>query len=238
MELVRSYAHICKHYLKLKRKPWKEFVQYYSSIEDKFSLPKEGIVIDVGAGNGRNLLIFKETMWETVALDLSLELLKGINNSQQLGCSNIINADIISLPFRTSISSLVLCIAVIHHLKSKDEVIEALNNIAMILKDEGYLILSCLRRWKRDTIYVMFRDLILFPLLKLKDFSWRHGDYYLPWHNREGKIVTKRYYHLFTRRELITILKKTQFEICDLTIMGGKKGRDNFFLLLKKNRRT
>lgn len=66
------------------------------------------------------------------------------------------------------------------------------------------------------------------------NFNWRHGDLYLPWYDENRNIIARRYYHLFTKRELIVAIKKANFRIIDIEICGGKSGKDNFFVLLKK----
>lgn len=238
VELIRSYETISKEYIRLKKRPWKEFVNYLEKIKNSFPLPKRGLVVDIGAGNARNLQCFlrdTEQYWEGVAVDISLELLGGITGGSNF-YPHRINGDMVYLPIRDETAEMVICIASIHHLKTHEELEISLKDMERILKKEGYIILSCWRRWKADTRKEMIRDLILFPFKKIINREWRHGDYYLPWHDKEGRIIARRYYHLFTKSELKRAIQKTGLKICDIDVRGGKNGRDNFFVLMKKEK--
>jgi hypothetical protein len=76
-------------------------------------------------------------------------------------------------------------------------------------------------------------DLLAYPLRKIRDRTWRHGDIYLSWFGDNREVVAKRYYHLFTRRELTKLVRKSGFEIVNLVRLGGVEGTDNYFMLLK-----
>ena len=234
-ELVEAYNKIALKYTALKRKPWKDLQKYMLQISHKFSLPTSGIMLDVGTGNCRNLLLFEKQQWEHIGSDLSFELL---SNSITLKKNRLylINNDMRDFFLRGNCIDFALCIATLHHLRSKNEVLEVLLNIQIALKKDEYLLLSCWRRWKKGTIKRMFKDLIFYPFKKIKDKSWRHGDIYLPWFDKNRKIIAQRYYHLFTRRELLAIVQKTGFEIVNFSKLGGEKGDDNIFLLLKNKK--
>ncbi|MHA2254514.1 MAG: methyltransferase domain-containing protein [Candidatus Heimdallarchaeaceae archaeon] len=148
---------------------------------------------------------------------------------------HILNNDMRRIPIRKNTADLILCIATAHHLENKVETIEALRNISIILKPKGYIILSFWRRWKPDTLKKMIFDMIAFPIKKIYNNNWRHGDIFLPWYNKDKQVVARRYYHLFTRRELLGILDACNLRICDFSPSGGKSGKDNFFVLLQKN---
>jgi len=231
--LMEEYRKISSRYSVLKKKPWKDFQSYISYLKTKFQLPSSGILIDIGSGNGRNLELFKDQDLQMVASDLSLELLQTMIPlpSHKI---YIANNDMRFLPIKHNSADFVICIATIHHLENEKEVIKALEEIASILKQNGLIILSCWRRWKPDTIHKMLLDLVRLPYKKLVQKSWRHGDIFLPWLNEKREIIAKRYYHLFTKKELIRVINKSNLKISDFSISGGKGGKDNFFVLLKK----
>ena len=233
IELIDAYNRISQRYSSLKKKPWRDFHTYLSDIRVRFLLPSSGKVMDIGTGNGRNLLLFEEQDWEYFASDILFNLLK---NLVQLSPNktNILNNDMKKLPLREKAVDLALCIATIHHSRSTDEAVLILRNIQHVIRNDGYLILSSWRRWKKDSFIRMLKDMLIFPINKMKNRGWRHGDIYLPWFTDEKKIIAKRYYHLFTKRELIRIVRKTNFKVLDITLLGGKGGKDNIFLLLEK----
>ena len=80
----------------------------------------------------------------------------------------------------------------------------------------------------------MLIDLLLFPFKKILNFKWQHGDILLPWYDEKKKVIAKRYYHLFTKREIMKILKKSDLSICDFSCRGGQSKSDNFFVLLRR----
>ena len=231
-ELIDAYRKISSKYSALKKKPWKDFRIYLESTKKKHLLPSEGILLDVGSGNARNLLLFKDQSWQHIATDISFELLK---SSVDLG-SNIlftINSDAKSIPLRKNSIDFSLCIATIHHFRNEKEVLYVLKNISEILKEESFLIISCWRKWKKGTRKKMLTDLLLFCFRRKKNKQWRHGDVYLPWYNEEQELIAERFYHLFSKKELKRIIVLTDYEIIDFTKLGGMSGKDNFFLLLK-----
>ena len=232
-ELMKAYSEISLKYSKLKTKPWKDFQSYLSSLEDKFVLPKSGIILDIGSGNGRNLILFQEKNYNLIASDLSFSLLSSLV-SLPAQKTQIVNNDMRILPLKKKIADFVLLIASIHHLRRKKDMLRVLNEITFVLKNEGYLILSCWRRWKQSTRKNMLIDLLLFPFKKILNFKWQHGDILLPWYDEKKKVIAKRYYHLFTKRELMMILKKSDLSICDFSCRGGQSKSDNFFVLLRR----
>lgn len=233
-ELIKAYKKISTKYVRVKRKPWKDFHTYMNKISKLYSLPSSGVLVDIGAGNSRNLLYFDSSSMHFIASDISFELLQA-SVDIQTGKHFTINNDMKSLSLRRNFANLVLSIATIHHLRKKEEAVLCLQLQSTLLKEDGYLILSCWRRWKPDTRKKLISDFITYPIRKLKNKYWRHGDIYLPWRDENKNILARRYYHLFTKRELVSIIKKTDLNIIDFSICGGKGGKDNFFVLLKKD---
>ena len=233
-KLIEAYRKISPKYARVKRKPWKDFQMYMNKISKLYSLPSSGILVDIGAGNSRNLIHFDSSSLQFIATDISLELLQA-SVDIQTGNHFTINNDMKTLSLRSNFADLVLSIATIHHLRVKEETVSCLQLLSTLLKEDGCLILSCWRRWKPDTRKKLIGDLITYPIMKLKNKCWRHGDIYLPWRDENKKIIARRFYHLFTKRELISVIEKTDLNIIDLSICGGKGGKDNFFVLLKKD---
>jgi len=231
--LVQAYEKISNRYKRVKKRPWRDLEEYIEKIVNIVSLPKEGYLCDIGGGNGRNLQLFQEENWYMVLVDLSLELLKGVVDLPQKKRA-LLNSDMCSLPLRSECSDLVLYIATLHHLHSYESTRTAFTEMKRIMKKGSYGIISVWRRWKKDTAKFMIRDLILFPIKKLKRKGWRHGDFFLPWKNEKGEVIAKRYYHLFTKREVKKLINKVGLKIVDITVLGGKGGADNIFVLMQR----
>jgi len=232
--LMEEYSKITPKYIQVKSRPWRDFQNYLLHIGKHHSLPTEGILVDIGTGNGRNLELFTDQEWQFLASDLSLDLLRNIIDLP-VHKLHTLNNDMRYIPIRREAANLALCIASAHHLRSNKEIINLLESVSIILNSGGYFILSFWRRWKPDTRKKMLLDLIMFPVKKIFRTNWRHGDIYLPWFTEDKKVIAKRYYHLFTRKELIKILKTSNLEILDISLLGGRSRKDNFFVLLKKS---
>jgi len=231
-ELIEAYRKISPRYSNLKKKPWKDFQEHLESIRKRFSLPKTGILLDVGSGNARNLLLFESQNWQHIASDISFELLKS-SITLDNNIIYLLNNDANSIPLKDNSVDLALCIATIHHFRDEEEVLHALRNISKILKKDNLLIVSCWKKWKKGTRKQMIADLILYLIKKKKNRLWRHGDIYLPWYNDKKELIAERYYHLFSKRELMKIIDVTNYSIIDFLEFGGRGGDDNFFLLLQ-----
>ena len=176
-ELVEAYRKISPKYTSLKKKPWKDFQDYIVLVKQNFSLPTSGILLDIGTGNCRNLLLFEEQKWEHIASDISFELLKNAISTEK----NIIyplNNDMKAFPLKENFADFAICIATLHHLRNSKEVVKVLRDVSAILKKNTYLIVSCWRRWKKGSRREMLKDLLIYPYNKLKNRLWRHGDIY------------------------------------------------------------
>ena len=234
-ELMEAYNKIAPKYGLVKTKPWKDFKSYFTEISEKFEVSMGGIVLDVGSGNGRNLVSLKKDNWEFIASDLSQILLKNLVELPKEK-THIINNDVLLTPLKDNSIDLILCIAVLHHLPSREEVEKAIEEMYSILKDEGMVIVSCWRKWKKDTRKQMIKDLFLAGIRKLNNKDWRHGDISLPWYNNKKEIIAERYYHLFSKKEMLKSVKRSEFTVLDFRIHGGNNNEDNFFLLLQKEK--
>jgi len=232
--LMSAYSTISEYYTRTKRKPWKDFKEYLHKIFNLIDLSRIQLICDIGGGNGRNLILFQEFKKQFILCDLSFKLLEKSVLSPN-SANHLVNLEMTSLPFREKSYDLVLLIAAVHHLDNRVDVISTFTEIKKILDENGFFILSVWYKWKKDTRLKMIFDLAVFPIKKLFNANWRFGDYYLPWKNSEGKVIAKRYYHLFSRRELIKLIKKAGFKIVDISILGGKSGSDNIFVLLQKH---
>ncbi|MEO2117008.1 MAG: class I SAM-dependent methyltransferase [Methanocaldococcus sp.] len=95
----------------------------------KFENKEDFLVLDCGCGFGAFYNLTKN--FNTIYLDISLNLLKKFKLKERKICANILY-----LPFKDNTFDLVLCINVLEHVNY----INALNEIKRVLKNNGHLI--------------------------------------------------------------------------------------------------
>ncbi len=218
-ELIDNYQQIAEDYLLKKRLPWVDFEKYLTQIK----WHPNGILIDVGTGNGRNLnLISKASL--LVGIDISYKLLQGFIGPVQ---TQRIRGSLPNLPIRTNCTDNILVIAVIHHLNSENLRLKAMLNIYNISLINSRIIFSVWRKWRNE----LRNELI--AAIRKKERIQPLIDVNRPWHDSNGNILGTRFYHYFTRKELIYLLNKSNFKIINLEILGGRNNDANFFVFTK-----
>jgi len=168
---------------------------------------ENGIILDNGCGNCRNLKVF--TRGTMVAGDFSRRMLKQcIKNTlgKEVYC---VQYELTHLPFRSGVFNTVMCISAIHHLKEK-EVESALIEMGRVLRDRGWMLISC---WSKK----MVRDKRF--QRKAKNTG---GDYFLvSWGPH------RRFYFLMDAETLRSMCLKTGFK--DAIIL--EYGMNNYSLV-------
>jgi SAM-dependent methyltransferase len=218
-ELKDSYGVLSQDYLRKKSKGWIDFIKFFEEIKWK----NRDIVIDVGAGNARNLEIVSAN--HKIAFDLSYELLDGINGE---GDIQRVAGSLPTLPFRKKVTDSVLMIAVLHHLSNHHLRQETMKSVSQILTRDGEIIFSVWRKWRSGVKEKIFEA------IRNKQDPVDLYNVQLPWHDSHGKVIATRFYHYFIYQELILLMGKSNLLITRRNIMGGRRGDANFFLHLKK----
>ncbi len=243
------YNNFAKDFDLKRRKPWKPFVEFYEIIENKMII--SGTILDAGCGNARNIPIIGRNQKDIriIGIDNSIELLKIIRNQKNKWIKNrknhlktnkieLILSDLNYLPFQEKTLDYIFAIASIHHLISKKNHSKFIKNIFNLMKENGSLILSIWRKWQKR-----FRNYFIKDWFKRK-FSSKYkkiqidkglhtfGDIVIPWKKSNGKEYYLRYYHLFSKKEALNIIKP--LKIRKFSKLGGPGKKDNFFIWTQK----
>jgi len=188
-------------------------------------------VLDLGCGNGRLFGAIKEKGGDYHGIDNSeklIELAKK-NNPQ----AEFQTADALNIPFGDNYFDKVFAIAVLHHIPSLKLRLDFLKEIKRVLKQNGVLILTV---WKLSPKKQVWRVLLENAFLKIigkskLDFK----DIFYPWKDFQGKVLTQRYVHLFSSKELNDLAKRAGFTIKDFGETERGKDKDtNLFLIASK----
>ncbi|MBA3047903.1 class I SAM-dependent methyltransferase [Patescibacteria group bacterium] len=217
----RNYEEIAEDFSETRKKHlWPELLKLTGSVKNGSK------ILDAGCGNGRLIEAFKGKDIDYLGVDASQKLLKSAKKQKpgfKFKLGDILKlGDIAEVNF-----DYVFCIAVLHHIPGKDLRVKALRQLKNKVSDEGKIIITAWNLWGQKK----FRKLILkFTLLKLiKKNQMDIGDILFDWKNSAGEIVSRRYYHAFTKRQFKKIAKKA-----GLKIEKNYKDKYNYYIILKK----
>ncbi len=172
---------------------------------------KQGKILDVGCGNGRNLVPFAKNGFESYGIDFGEEMIKEAKKfvKKQDVAVELKVADARELPFKDETFDYCISTAALHHIETNEGREKALSEINRVLKREGFAFISV---WNR----LQFR------------FLFRPSDTFEPWNTKEETVY--RYYHLFNYWEFKNLLEKTGFRIM---WSSGILGRNIEFVVKK-----
>src|SRR3989344_6013681 len=186
---------------------WNNFRQK-SYQKELYSLDwKKGKLIDIGCGNCRNLLSFKNL--ELYGIDFyskMIEQAKIFCNKNNLKV-NLKKANMKNIPFENNFFDYCLCMASLHHVNKEDANL-ALKEIHRILKEEGQCFISVWNKYPK--------------------FLFKSKELYVSW-NKKDKFF-QRYYYFYNYFEFKKILLKNNFKI----IKSGKIFDKNIKFIIQK----
>jgi 2-polyprenyl-3-methyl-5-hydroxy-6-metoxy-1,4-benzoquinol methylase len=216
-----NYQEIAKDFnLTRKKYLWPELDKIAKQV------PENSCVLDAGCGNGRLLEALKDKKIEYLGFDNSDELLKIARENYEY--YSFKNLDIFNLKeIKDNYYDFIFLIAVIIHIPGKENRVKVIKELAKKLKKNGKIILSTWnileeKKYRKIVFKNRLKNILSFNGLEKNDLLF-------PWKNNKGEEVSQRYYHAFTKSELINLAKKS-----GLSIEKIYKGKHNFWLILKK----
>ena len=180
LHVKNVYNKIAKSFSDTRYRPW-------SSVENFLdNIPEKSLIADIGCGNGKNMLYRKDCNF--IGCDFSSELVK-ICVEKNL---NVIEGDILNIPFNTNMFDYTLCIAVIHHLSTIEKRIRAIEELIRITKPGGQILI------------------MVWALKQPKDGKRRfeNQNNFVDFKDKHRKILGSRYYHVFEDNELKELIPK------------------------------
>ncbi len=215
-DLQNVYDSIAKDFSKTRHIPWEElsvFIPY---------LPDGGKILDLGCGNGRLLKVIQSAgkKYEYVGVDFSDKLLEQAR--QLFPDEHFEQADMARLNFPENSFDVICLIASFHHLDSKKEREDLLNNIYRWLKPGGVLFMT---NW--NLLQPKYLKYIIKNISRKKVWN----DFFISYTPTHGYGRHWRYYHHFTKSELRSLLLKAGFK---LEPLGLYKSKYNLNCLVKK----
>lgn len=164
---------------------------------------KPGRILDVGCGNGRNMIPFAKRGFTCIGLDISENLIRtaqtwlaeqGVKPSLVIGSAPV-------LPFKQQSFDYLISGAMFHHFPPELHR-TVLAEFYNVLKPNGKMLLSVFNKWQ-------------------KRFFFGPKERYVPW--KFGlEQPTERYFYFFTLPELKRLVRKAGFEIEEARGWFGK----------------
>lgn len=176
---MKDYNNFAESFSKTRDGIWKEVEIFLNSLEPN------SLILDAGCGNGKNMIFSRKDL-NYVGFDSSNELIK-ICKKQNL---NVFEANILNIPIINNYFDNTICIAVIHHLKTFNERLLAIQELIRVTKKGGRIFI---------TLWQTFENSKKMTRKKIIDLPTKN-DFLVPW----GQYFY-RYYHLFDENEIISI---------------------------------
>jgi len=211
----KTWDSIAKSFDKTRKRPWAQCISFINKI------PRNSVIADIGAGNGRHLIPAAKQCKKAIAFDISLNLLKIIKEKiekKQIKNIDLIQTNSVKLPIKNNSFDYILYIASLHNIKGKSNRIKSLEEIKRVLKKDGRALISV---WSLDQEKFS------------KNNQNKNGDFQVYW--RQDGLNIARFYHLYKKNEFKDDLIKSGFKIIDFKEekIVSKKYPDNYFAEVK-----
>lgn len=147
---------------------------------------KDSFILDAGCGNGKNMKYMIDREYKNVfGCDFTANFVS-ICKSKSL---NVIEANILNLPYTDELFDYVLCIAVLHHLSTIENRLITLKELYRVTKIGGKILITVSSleypfSKNRTTINNVDRESLI------------------EWNSYKKEKLSDRYYHLFVKNEI------------------------------------
>ena len=193
-ELKQVFDKIADEFSETRSYPWKTVEEFLEDREGKTAL-------DLACGNGRHLPHLSRNSDRVLGIDFSRKLLTDELHTDARNINiHLVCGDLNALPVETSSVDLALFIAGLHHLPSRKNRIDALNEVARVLRPQGNCLLSvwAIEHGRFDGVRDEIRD--------------KNHDIYVPWNTSDGE-KHNRYYHIYERNEFVDDIKESSLKL-------------------------
>lgn len=217
--MKQNYNLIAADFSNTRRSSWEEIkplVNYVRS-GDK--------ILDLGCGNGRLVDLFEGQTADYIGIDNSENLIKAAR--EKYPGKNFIVYNGLNIPFNDGYFDIIFCIAVLHHIPSKQMRIGFLKEANRVLKPGGRLILTVWYFWTKKSYWQLFFKFTLKKILGKSPLDF--FDVKQPWFK-----TAERYFHLFRKSELEGLIKRAGFTDEEISIFKRGLENKNFLVIAKK----
>ncbi|GFS55196.1 alkylated DNA repair protein alkB homolog 8 [Trichonephila clavipes] len=237
------YEEIADHFSNTRYKPWPKVAAFLKNI------PPGSVILDVGCGNGKNMTLSSGCF--EIGCDASLNLVQLCSKRNV----QVLTADCLRLPFRNESIDAIICIAVIHHMSTKERRKKAVEEILRVLHPGGQALIyvwsfeqessdgqSKYLKTKKQTekndinsnissTELQVCETAFLPVHQNKT-SFQQQDVLVPWKKKSKdstECVHHRYYHVFVKDELESLISA-----CSAKVISSYYDEGNWCAILTK----
>lgn len=201
MENIKDiYNEIAQEFIKSRHSVWPCVGRFL----DKF--PKDSYLLDIGCGNGKNMLYRKDLNFK--GIDISDKLVEHCKSNNL----DVIEATMTEIPLDNTFDG-IITVASYHHLSNDNDRKKAISEMYRLLKPDGLLLIVV---WAKEQ-----------P--KNSRFTFTKSDEIVKWKSKDKTY--DRYYHIYSKGDLENEITKFEprFQIYDIGLEEG-----NWWCVVKK----
>lgn len=227
LKVVSSgYENIAEAFNETRKKPMKPLV--YDIVRD-LSIKDNDKILDIGCGNGRFLEVLLDKKnninWSYLGLDNSTKL---IEYAKEKYGNKFEVIDIINLKkTKKNNFNYVFSWAVFHHLPGNNLRLKFLQDVYNLIGSEGFFVFSVWKLRNRKNFFGLSLKSFFEQILRGRILDF--GDLIFNWKGNKSGEVRPRYYHAFSKKNLIKLISRTNFKIDSFL-----EDDFNYYYILKK----
>jgi len=184
LHVKNVYNTIASEFDNTRYRPWSCVEEFLDNI------PEGSVIGDIGCGNGKNMLYRKDCF--NYGCDFSKGLVK-ICLQKNL---NVILGDVLTIPYQTNTFDYTICIAVIHHLATKEKRAKAIKELERVTKPGGKILIL---------VWALEQE-------KGSKRTFTKQDNFVDWKDKNQTLLGKRYYYVFKENELESFIGKDKIQ--------------------------
>ncbi|MCD6115360.1 methyltransferase domain-containing protein [bacterium] len=225
---IQTYNQIAEHFCQKRKFLTQDLVKLSHLIK-----PGERI-LDIGCANGRFCELVFQRRAKYWGIDVSEKMISIAR--RRYPKAKFFVSDFLSFPFGKNFFDKVYCLSVFHHIPSKKFRIKFLQEIKRVLKPGGIVILTIWNLGKKRKIKNLLFKYTLKRFFGKSGLDF--GDLFLPWKNEKGEVLALRYFHVFSKKELVSLVKEAGFEIKKSGLLERSRRESNIFVIAQKPKET
>ncbi|RVE52268.1 hypothetical protein evm_003058 [Chilo suppressalis] len=230
LHVHQVYERIAGHFSRTRHKPWPRVVEFMRNV------PTGSVVLDLGCGNGKNILPRTDIL--QIAGERSEGLLRECRQRvEEAGgvWAQCVRVDALHAALADECVDYVICVAVLHHFSSVKRRQKAVATIWRLLRPGGKALITVWAKDQTKSNYLCKKRApnateeqcvtisgVSLPVHENRT-QFQHNDVLVPWKLRqvkENKTLTDtpqdtllRFYHVFEEGELEELCKKLPFTV-------------------------